>query len=111
MMQAHNEAAGWKVLEKVAALSAHSFGKRFLAGYAMGSLARGGFSPRVSDVDYRWDGDTMHFSFRALGRRIEGTGVVSAGEVVFDIGLPLMARPFEGQIRSRIIQALDDLLG
>ena len=46
------EAAGWKVLETIATLSAESFGKRFLAGYAMGSLARGGFAPLVSDVDF-----------------------------------------------------------
>ena len=65
---------------------------------------------QVTAVDHRWDGNTARFSFRAMGRKIEGTAVVSATDVVFDIGLPLMARPFEGQIKSRIIQALDDAL-
>ena len=65
---------------------------------------------QVSEIEHRWDGDTMHFSFRALGRKNEGTAVVSAAEVVFDIGLPLMARPFEGQIKTRITQALDNAL-
>ena len=46
------EAAGWKVLATIATLSAESFAERFLAGYAMGSLARGGFAPLVSDVDF-----------------------------------------------------------
>jgi hypothetical protein len=65
---------------------------------------------RVSNVDYRWDGNTARFSFLAMGRKIQGTAEVSTNAVAFDIGLPLMARPFEPQIKSRIIQALDDAL-
>lgn len=42
----------FSTLQAVAEFSQSSFGERFLAGYAMGSLARGGFSPLVSDVDF-----------------------------------------------------------
>ena len=65
---------------------------------------------RVNDVEYQWDGDTARFSFRAMGRKIDGKAELSANAVAFDIGLPFMARPFEPQIKSRIIQALDDAL-
>jgi len=47
-----DERSGWHTLETVTALFAEALTDRFLAGYAMGSLARGGFSPLVSDVDF-----------------------------------------------------------
>src|ERR687886_2587834 len=42
---------GYAVLVEAAAAYAQALGKRFVAAYALGSLAHGGFSPLVSDVD------------------------------------------------------------
>ena len=42
----------YATLEAVAVACEQSFGARFVAAYAMGSLSRGGFSPLVSDVDF-----------------------------------------------------------
>ena len=52
MTHSLDTASGWQTLKAVAGLCAETFGDRFLAGYAMGSLARGGFSHLVSDVDF-----------------------------------------------------------
>jgi hypothetical protein len=43
--------SGEDVLEDVVRVSSDSLGARLLAAYALGSLAHGGFSPAVSDVD------------------------------------------------------------
>ncbi|HEY7067213.1 MAG TPA: hypothetical protein VII06_37470 [Chloroflexota bacterium] len=46
-----NEARGEAVLEQAAAAAGEVWGTRLLAAYALGSLAHGGFSDLVSDVD------------------------------------------------------------
>jgi hypothetical protein len=45
------EQGGEAVLEEAVAASREALGTRLLAAYALGSLAHGGFSPLVSDVD------------------------------------------------------------
>jgi hypothetical protein len=42
---------GEAVLSQAAAAYRRALGSRLVAGYALGSLAHGGFSPLVSDVD------------------------------------------------------------
>jgi hypothetical protein len=42
---------GWDVVTATAQAAAAQFGRRLVAVYALGSLAHGGFSPLVSDVD------------------------------------------------------------
>ena len=42
---------GWDVVHAAAAAGSARFGSRLVAVYALGSLAHGGFSPLVSDVD------------------------------------------------------------
>jgi hypothetical protein len=44
-------AGGEDVLRDVVRVASDSLGERLIAAYAMGSLAHGGFSPSVSDVD------------------------------------------------------------
>jgi hypothetical protein len=45
-------AAGEAVLSQALAQAHHAFGDRLVAAYALGSLAHGGFSEHVSDVDF-----------------------------------------------------------
>jgi hypothetical protein len=46
-----DSASGEDVLRDVIQVGSESFGDRLVAAYALGSLAHGGFSPLVSDVD------------------------------------------------------------
>ena len=66
---------------------------------------------RVADVAYAWEGDTLRFSFRALGRVVRGTADVTDTEVIVDVGLPLLMRPLEGRVKSRLLDELRSLLG
>jgi len=45
------QASGERVLESAVRLAADRWGKRLVAAYALGSLAHGGFSAHVSDID------------------------------------------------------------
>src|ERR1051325_10220694 len=56
----------------------------------------------LSDVDQRWDGDTLVFSGSARGFKADGTLEVTDSDVIIDGKLPLIARPFEAGIRSTI---------
>ncbi len=58
------------------------------------------FGSDVSDITHVWSGDSMNFSFRARGLSINGRIDVTDSQVVIEVSLPLIARPFEGRIRS-----------
>lgn len=56
----------------------------------------------VSDVDEKWEKDLLSFGFRARGMKATGTLEVTDDEVIVEGRLPLLARPFEGRIKSAI---------
>ena len=68
------------------------------------------YGHQVLELEYTWSGETMRYSFRAAGRNISGTLTMNESEVVLEMELPFMARPFEGSIKRRIIAGLDGLL-
>jgi hypothetical protein len=69
---------GEAVLADAVAAYAEALGSRLVAGYALGSLAHGGFSPLVSDVDLGLIlGDPPRASDRLTIRRV--AGAVKAG--------------------------------
>ena len=57
----------------------------------------------ASDVNHNWQGDTLHFDFKAKGG-ISGKGTleITDSDVIIDGKLPLIAKPFESRIRSTI---------
>ena len=69
---------GEAVLADAVAAYAEALGSRLVAGYALGSLAHGGFSPLVSDIDLGLIlGDPPRASDRLTIRRV--AGAVKAG--------------------------------
>jgi putative polyhydroxyalkanoate system protein len=64
---------------------------------------------RIESIDHAWEGDRLNFSFAAVGKTIKGNAQITDTEVVIDIGLPFMFRSFEGKVKSRILQALDEM--
>ena len=56
----------------------------------------------LSDHEWRWEGDTLHFSGAARGFKATGKLDVTDDEVIIDGKLPLIAKPFEPRIRSTI---------
>ena len=70
----------------------------------------GRFGDSVSNVTHTWRGDVMDFSFQARGFNISGTLEVADTELTLDMGIPLLARPFQGRIEAEIDRWLDESL-
>ena len=68
------------------------------------------FGEAVSDPRTKWEGDVMTFSFSARGFDIKGTLEVADTDFQLDIKLPFAAKFFEGTIRSKAEQAIDQYL-
>ncbi len=58
------------------------------------------FGGRVSNVSRAWRGDTLEFSFRAVGSSFEGSLQVTDRCVTVEVGIPLMFRMFQGRIED-----------
>jgi len=82
---------GEAVLAQAVAAYRRAFGARLLAAYALGSLAHGGFSPLVSDIDLGLVlRDPVRLADRVTVRRV--TGAVQAGGAVQSGGTGLHER-------------------
>lgn len=62
----------------------------------------GQFGGHADQVNHEWNGDTLHFNFKARGMSAKGTLEVTDSDVIIDGKLPLMAMPFESRIRSAV---------
>jgi hypothetical protein len=71
---------------------------------------RAEFAGMFSDTQERWEGDVLHFAFKARGLSIGGSATVQPSAVSVDYSLPLLARPLKGQFESGIRERLGALL-
>ena len=69
------------------------------------------FAGQVSDLEERWDGNTLDFSFKTFGIRIQGTATSGPSEVKVKTKLPLAAMMFKGTIEQQLGDELRSLLG
>lgn len=83
--QPTDSASGEDVLRDVVRVASDSLGERLIAVYAMGSLAHGGFSPLVSDVD-------VGLILTDPIQESDADSVVGVAESVRSIGSPLHGR-------------------
>ncbi len=67
------------------------------------------FGSDVSNITHVWSRDPMTFSFRVRGWSIKGMIYVTESDVLIDVNLPMLARPFEGRIRSATERKLEQL--
>jgi putative polyhydroxyalkanoate system protein len=56
----------------------------------------------ASDIEQQWVGDTLNLSAKAKGFQIKGTLDITDTEVILEGKLPLMAKMFEGRIKSTV---------
>lgn len=64
----------------------------------------------ASDVEERWEGDTLHFSAKVQGTKLSGSLTVLDKEFDIELKLPLMYRMFEGRIKKAIEEQAKGLL-
>ncbi len=67
------------------------------------------FGSDVSNITHVWSGNSMNFSFRARGWSIKGRINVTESDVLIEVNLPMLARPFEGRIRSATERKFEQL--
>jgi Putative polyhydroxyalkanoic acid system protein (PHA_gran_rgn) len=82
--------------------------KRRVSGLLPG--LRGEFAGMVNEMHERWEGDVLHFGFKARGLSVNGSATVNPSDVSVDYELPLLARPLKGQFESGIRERLGTLL-
>lgn len=64
---------------------------------------------QITQVQYAWVGDKLDFSFAVMSKTIKGTADVTDTEIIVDAGIPLMFRPVEGKVKSRILSTLNEM--
>lgn len=62
----------------------------------------GTYAHYLSDSEHRWEGDHLYFAGAAKGFKANGTVEVTDTEIIIDSKLPLIAKPFEGRVKSTI---------
>ena len=60
------------------------------------------FGHHADDMKHEWQGDTLQFAFKAKGFTGKGTVEITDKDVIIDGKLPLLAKPFEGRIKSTV---------
>ena len=63
----------------------------------------------ANDIDHQWQGDTLHFGFKARGMSGKGTLEITDDDVIIDGKLPLIAKPFESRIRSTVEREAEEM--
>ena len=69
------------------------------------------FGGHVSNVRHAWRGDTLEFSFSAVGADIEGSLHVTDRNVTVEVGVPLRFRLFQGRIEKEAREWCDRVFG
>ena len=69
------------------------------------------YAGQINDLEERWNGDTLDFSFKTFGIQIKGTVVSGPSEVKVRTQLPLAAMMFKGTIEKQLGDELRSLLG
>ncbi len=64
---------------------------------------------QISQVQYGWAGDTLDFSFAVMSKPVKGSADLTDTEIIVNIGIPIMFRPVEGKVKSRILAALNEI--
>jgi hypothetical protein len=64
---------------------------------------------QITQLNYAWAGDKLGFSFAVMSKTIKGSADVTETEIIVDAGIPMMFRPFEGKVKSRILGALNEM--
>ena len=64
---------------------------------------------QITQIQYAWAGDKLDFSFAIMSKPIKGTAEITNAEIIVDAGMPMMFKPFEGKVKSRILGTLDEM--
>ncbi len=66
---------------------------------------------KIGDTKMYWEGDTAHFSVKALGQRATATVAVTDDRATVTLHLPMILAPFKGAIVAFISKQEDTVKG
>jgi putative polyhydroxyalkanoate system protein len=69
----------------------------------------GQYGHYANDVEHQWQGDTLHFAFKAKGIHGKGTVEITDSDMIIDGKLPLIAKPFESRIKSTVEREAEEM--
>jgi hypothetical protein len=104
------DAVGWRVVEATARVAREVLANRLASVYAIGSLAHGGFSPAISDIDVAVltaDEQPTDVAAEQIARRVRAQDVALADRLsIFHAPWAWLSQPQEGS-RFPAIDRLD----
>lgn len=93
-------------LERRTSLSAIQI-KEKAEGLIQGVLQE--FRDKISDVRQEWRGNTLFFSFKAMGFSVSGEALVQDHLITVTAKLPFAAAMFKGKIREKFSEKAREL--
>ena len=67
------------------------------------------FKDKISDVHQEWRGNTLIFSFRAMGFSVSGQATAYDNLITIKAKLPFAAGMFKGKIRDKLNKKAEEL--
>ena len=64
---------------------------------------------QITQIEYVWAGGKLDFSFAIMSKFIKGTAEITDTQIIVNAGLPIMFKPFESKVKSRIIGTLNEM--
>lgn len=89
------------------ALETHEAKKRILK---LADELKKDYGSQISDYTETWKDNVAEVSLKAMGMKINGTLNILPNKVTMNGKVPLMAKPFQGQIENMIRAKLKELL-
>ncbi|MBN2893561.1 MAG: polyhydroxyalkanoic acid system family protein [Bacteroidales bacterium] len=68
------------------------------------------YGSQISNYSETWNGNVAEIALKAMGMNISGTLEIFSDKVTMNGKVPLMAKPFQGQIENLIKSKLVELL-
>ena len=65
----------------------------------------------ISEMTSAWQGDELRFAFKVRGFHIQGKAEVTDSEWQVEAGIPLLLRPFERTISTRVQEVARSTFG
>lgn len=68
------------------------------------------YGDQIKNYTEDWDGDKVNVSFRAMGMKMSGVLEILGDKVRMDGKIPMFAKMYEGEIKRKLVQNLENLL-
>ena len=68
------------------------------------------YGDQIKNYTENWDGNKVDVAFKAMGLKLSGVLEILDNKVTMNGKVPLMAKMYEGEIKRKLVQNLENLL-